>query len=109
MVDLVIRFVRVDRMLASSIFRASSHLFQITPSVQHLFFSFNSISSSKQTTIDPNPPLVGQAIEVKEFLRENSISFDESWTSIKALCCRSSTRISGLIHIGKERGKISLV
>ncbi|CAF5194034.1 unnamed protein product, partial [Rotaria magnacalcarata] len=52
----------------------------------------------------PNPPLVGQAIEIKEFLRQNSISFDESWTCIKALCCRSTNKPSGFIHIGKERG-----
>ncbi len=90
-------------MISTSILRSL-----INPCCQQLFFSFNSIStplSTKQTLIDPNPPLVGQAIEVKEFLRQNSISFDESWTCIKALCCRSSNRISGLIHIGKERGR----
>ena len=58
----------------------------------------------KRTLIDPNPPLVGQAIEIKEYLRENTIPFDESWTSIKALCCRSSNRLSGLIHIEKQTG-----
>lgn len=93
--------------VATSIFRSTSQLLYKNPSVQQLFFSNNSISSSsssKQTIINPNPPLVGQAIEVKEFLRENSIPFDESWTCIKALCCRSSNRLSGLIHIGKQRG-----
>ena len=99
--------------VATSIFRSTSHLFSKNPSIHQLFFSFNSISpspssSSKQTIVDPNPPLVGQAIEVKEFLRQNSISFDESWTCIKALCCRSSNRITGLIHIGKERGAMDM-
>ena len=90
-------------MFSASIFRSL-----IIPCRQQLSYSFNTISpplSNKQTIIDPNPPLVGQAIEVKEFLRQNSISFDESWTCIKALCCRSSNRTSGLIHISKERGK----
>lgn len=94
-------------MFSSSIFRSTSNLIL----VKQLFHSFNSIStplSTKPTLIDPNPPLVGQAIEIKEFLRENSIPFDESWTCIKALCCRSSNRISGLIHIGKERGRMKI-
>ena len=91
-------------MLSSAILRATSNqLF-----AQYLSHSFNTISaplSTKQVLIDPHPPLVGQAIEIKEHLRQNSVSFDESWTCIKALCCRSSTRLSGLIHIGKERGR----
>ena len=53
----------------------------VNPCLQQLLFSFNSIApplSSKQTIIDPNPPLVGQTIEIKEFLRENAVPFDES-------------------------------
>jgi hypothetical protein len=95
-------------MFSASIFRSTSNSLLVNPYVQQFFHSFNSIGtplSNKQTIIDPNPPLVGQAIEIKEYLRQNSISFDESWTCIKALCCRSSNRISGLIHIGKERGR----
>ncbi|CAF3530129.1 unnamed protein product [Adineta steineri] len=94
-------------MFSSSIFRSTSNYLLVNPYIHQLFHSFNSINtplSKKQTLIDPNPPLVGQAIEIKEYLRENSIPFDESWTCIKALCCRSSSRISGLIHIEKERG-----
>ncbi len=87
-------------MFSTSIFRSTSNYLLVNPYIHQLFYSFNSIN----TLIDPNPPLVGQAIEVKEYLRQNSIPFDESWTCIKALCCRSSSRISGLIHIGKERG-----
>lgn len=95
-------------MFSSSIFRSTSNFALVNPFFQQLFHSFNTINtplSTKPILIDPNPPLVGQAIEIKEYLRENSIPFDESWTCIKALCCRSSNRISGLIHIGKERGR----
>jgi len=89
-------------MFSISIFRST--LF-INPYIQQIFFSSNTSLFNKQTIIDPNPPLVGQAIEIKEYLRQNSIPFDESWTCIKALCCQSSTRLSGLIHIGKKRGR----
>ncbi|CAF3901245.1 unnamed protein product [Rotaria magnacalcarata] len=94
-------------MLSALIFRSTSNYLFVNPSIKQLFHSFNSINaplSVKQPLIDPNPPLVGQAIEIKEFLRQNSISFDESWTCIKALCCRSTNKPSGFIHIGKERG-----
>lgn len=93
-------------MLSASVFRFSANYLYFNPSVQKLFHSFNSINAAlpaKQPIIDPNPPLVGQAIEVKEFLRQNSIPFDESWTCIKALCCKSSHKV-GFLHIGKERG-----
>ncbi|UJR09003.1 hypothetical protein I4U23_013253 [Adineta vaga] len=92
---------------ATTLFRSTSNSLLVNPCIQQLFHSFNTINtplSTKQALIDPNPPLVGQAIAIKEYLRENSIPFDESWTCIKALCCRSSNRISGLIHIGKEQG-----
>jgi hypothetical protein len=95
-------------MFSASIFRSTSSSLLVNPCIQQLFYSFNSINtplSNKPTLIDPNPPLVGQAIEIKEYLRQNSIPFDESWTCIKALCCRSSNRLAGLIHIGKERGR----
>ena len=95
-------------MFSAAIFRSTSHFQALNPCIQQLFYSFNSIDTTVKTKpmlIDPNPPLVGQAIEIKEFLRENAVSFDESWTCIKAICCRSSTRISGLIHIDKERGE----
>ncbi|CAF3376029.1 unnamed protein product [Rotaria socialis] len=94
-------------MLSALIFRSTSNYLFVNPSIKQLFHSFNSINaplSVRQPLIDPNPPLVGQAIEIKEFLRENSISFDESWTCIKALCCRSANKPLGFIHIGKERG-----
>jgi hypothetical protein len=90
-------------MFSTLIFRSTSNYLLVNPCLQQFFHSFNSINSPV-TLIDPNPPLVGQAIEIKEYLRQNSISFDESWTCIKALCCRSSNRLSGLIHIGKEQG-----
>ncbi len=95
-------------MFLTSIFRSTSNYLLVHPCIQQLSYSFNSINtplSNKKPSIDSNPPLVGQAIEIKEYLRQNSISFDESWTCIKALCCRSSNRTSGLIHIGKERGR----
>ena len=81
-------------MFSALILRSSSSF--LLPQLSSL--SINSI-------VDRTPPLVGQAIGIKEYLRENSIPFDESWTSIKALCCRSSNRFSGLIHLNKERGK----
>ena len=95
-------------MFSGAIFRSTSHFQALNPCIQQLFYSFNAIDTTVKTRpmlIDPNPPLVGQAIEIKEFLRENAVSFDESWTCIKAFCCRGSTRISGLIHIDKERGE----
>ncbi|CAF1480837.1 unnamed protein product [Rotaria sp. Silwood1] len=91
-------------MFSISIFRSTSYYLFVNPCIQQLFNSINKPLSNKQTLIDPNPPLVGQAIEIKEYLRQNSISFDESWTCIKALCCQSSNRLSGVIHIEKERG-----
>ncbi|CAF3188867.1 unnamed protein product [Rotaria sp. Silwood2] len=97
-------------MFSASIFRSTSNNLLVNSCIPQLFHSFNSINkplSNKPTLIDPNPPLVGQAIEIKEYLRQNSISFDESWTCIKALCCRSSNRISGVIHIEKERGEFA--
>ncbi|CAF4930261.1 unnamed protein product, partial [Rotaria sp. Silwood1] len=91
-------------MFSTSIIRSTSYYLFVNPCIQQLFNSINKPLSNKQTLIDPNPPLVGQAIEIKEYLRQNSISFDESWTCIKALCCQSSNRLSGVIHIEKERG-----
>ncbi|CAF1196675.1 unnamed protein product [Rotaria sordida] len=94
-------------MFSTWIIRSKSNYLFINSCIPRLFHSFNSINdplSNQRTVIDPNPPLVGQAIKIKEYLRQNSIPFDESWTCIKALCCRSSNKISGVIHIGKERG-----
>lgn len=101
-------------MFSAAILRSASSSLLVNPCVQQFFHSFNTINtplSTKQALIDPNPPLVGQAIAIKEYLRENAIPFDESWTCIKALYCRSSNlelrqnRIPGVIHIDKERGK----
>jgi hypothetical protein len=91
-------------MFTAALLRASSSSLLTFP---HLHYSFNTIQTpllTKPSLIDPNPPLVGQAIAIKQYLRENAIPFDESWTSIKALCCRSSSRLSGLIYIEKETG-----
>lgn len=95
-------------MFSAWIFRSTNNHLFLKPCIQQFFHTFNSINtplSNKQPIIDPNPPLVGQAIEIKEYLRRNSIPFDESWTCIKALCCRSSNKVSGLIHIDKEHGR----
>ena len=101
-------------MFSGAILRSASSSLLANRCLQQFFHSFNTINtplSTKQALIDPNPPLVGQGIAIKEYLRENAIPFDESWTCIKALYCRSSklelrqNRIPGLIHIDKERGK----
>lgn len=95
-------------MFTSAILRSTGNQLFVNPLAQYLCHSFNTINAplpTKQVLIDPHPPLVGQAIEIKEHLRQNTVTFDESWTCIKALCCRSSTRMSGLIYIGKERGR----
>ncbi|CAF0886846.1 unnamed protein product [Didymodactylos carnosus] len=61
--------------------------------------------TTKNDTLTSFSTILDRTIEIKEYLRKTSTSFDETWTCIKCYCCTSLKKDSGIIHISKVKGE----